>query len=108
MIHVGAINTKTDNKRVQMKLTHKDDLEALSYYQNFHKVANKDSHVPKYVQKLQRSLSCTFPIVSDMTQQTNIQTARGSDNGVSIPPHQKVFSFIFYGNSDFYDLPNAF
>lgn len=108
LIHVGALNAKSDNKRVQMKITHKDDLEALNYYQNFHKVANKDSHVPKYVQKLQRSLSCTFPIVSDMTQQTNIQTARGSDNGVSIPPHQKVFSFIFYGNSDFYDLPNAF
>ena len=58
LIHVGAINTKTDNKRVQMKLTYKDDLEALSYYQNFHKVANKDSYVPKYVQKL-NSLSCS-------------------------------------------------
>lgn len=108
LIHVGAINAKADNKRVQMKLTHQDDFETLSYYQNFHKVANKENHVPKYLQKIQRSLSCTFPIVSDMTQKTNIQTARGSDNGASIPPHQKVFSFIFYGNSDFYDLPNAF
>lgn len=108
LIHVGAMNTNPHNKRVQMKLTHKDDLEVLSYYQNFHKVANKENLVPKYMQKVQRSLSCTFPIVSDMTQQTNIQSSRGSDNGASIPSHQKVFSFIFYGNSDFYDLPNAF
>lgn len=108
LIHVGAMNTNPHNKRVQMKVTHKDDLETLGYYQNFHKVANKENLVPKYVQKVQRSLSCTFPIVSDMTQQTNIQSSRGSDNGVSIPAHQKVFSFIFYGNSDFYDLPNAF
>ena len=91
-----------------MKITHKDDFDTLNYYQNFHKVANQESHVPKHIQKLQRSLSCTFPVISDMTQNTNIQTSRGSDNGASIPPHQKVFSFIFYGNSNFYDLPNAF
>jgi hypothetical protein len=108
LIHVGALNFKKDHARIQMKLTHKDDIDALSYYQNFHKVANQDSHVPYYIQKMQRSLSCTFPFVSDMTQQTNIQTSKGSDNGAVIPTHQKVFSFIFYGNSDFYDLPNAF
>lgn len=108
LIHVGALNAKKDHSRVQMKLTHKDDIDALSFYQNFHKVANKDSHVPFHVQKLQRSLSCAFPFISDMTQETNIQTSRGSDNGAVIPIHQKVFSFIFYGNSDFYDLPNAF
>jgi|UniRef100_A0A6C0IJZ4 hypothetical protein len=108
LIHVGALNTKNDHTRIQMKITHKDDLSALSYYQNFHKVANKETHLPRYIQKVQRSLSCTFPIISDMTQKTNIETSRGSDNGVVIPPHQKVFSFIFYGNSDFYDLPNAF
>jgi len=108
LIHVGALNIKNDHVRIQMKITHKDDLQALSYYQNFHKVANKQSHVPKYMQKIQRSLSCTFPVVSDMTQTTNINSARGSDNGSAITPHQKVFSFIFYGNSDFYDLPNAF
>jgi len=108
LIHVGAMNAKSDNARIQMKITHKDDIDTLNYYQNFHKVANKESHVPKHIQKMQRSLSCAFPVISDMTQNTNIQTSRGSDNGASIPPHQKLFSFIFYGNSDFYDLPNAF
>jgi hypothetical protein len=108
LIHVGALNTKSDNARIQMKITHKEDIGTLNYYQDFHKVANKESHVPKPIQKIQRSLSCTFPIVSDITQNTNIETSRGSDNGVSIPLHQKLFSFIFYGNSDFYDLPNAF
>ena len=108
LIHVGALNIKNDHTRIQMKITHKNDLSALSYYQNFHKVANKETHVPRYIQKVQRSLSCAFPIVSDLTQKTNIETSRGSDNGAVIPPHQKVFSFIFYGNSDFYDLPNAF
>ena len=35
LIHVGTINDRDDNLRVQMKITHRDDLETLSYYQKY-------------------------------------------------------------------------
>lgn len=54
------------------------------------------------------NLSCMFPFVSNLTQSENINSSRGSDNGAKIGIFQKMFSYIFYGNSDFYDLPNAF
>ena len=49
-----------------------------------------------------------FPFFSDLTQRENINSSRGSINGIKIPWTQKIFSYLFYGNSDFYDLPNAF
>lgn len=44
----------------------------------------------------------------NLTQSENIRTARGSDNGVEVGILQKIFSYLFYGNKDYYDLPNAF
>ena len=32
LIHVGTINTKDNNLRIQLKVTHKDDIPYLSYY----------------------------------------------------------------------------
>jgi hypothetical protein len=49
-----------------------------------------------------------FPIFSNLTQKENIRSSRGSDNGVQIGWFQQLFSYLFYGNSNFYDLPNAF
>jgi ectoine hydroxylase-related dioxygenase (phytanoyl-CoA dioxygenase family) len=108
LIHVGCINKKDDNLRIQMKVSHKDDIETLGYYQNFNKILDKDNHLPVFLRKGQQQLSCMFPIFSNLTQNENIRTARGSDNGVEVGLPQKTFSYLFYGNSDFYDLPNAF
>jgi hypothetical protein len=49
-----------------------------------------------------------FPGISNLTQYENIRTSRGSDNGVDIGYLQQLFSYIFYGDSEFYDLPNVF
>ena len=108
LIHVGCINKKDDNLRIQLKVSHKDDLDILNYYQDFNKVLNKDNPLPQELRKAQRNLSCMFPIVSDFTQGENIRTARGSDNGIDVGRGQQWFSYMFYGNKDFYDLPNAF
>jgi hypothetical protein len=108
LIHVGTINANEDNLRIQLKVTHKDDIPYIMYYENFHKVLNEDNNIPQYLRKIQRNLSCTFPGISDMTQQKNIESARGSDNGANISIAQKMFSYLFYGNSKFYDLPNAY
>lgn len=108
LIHVGCINKKDDNLRIQMKITHKDDIEQIKYYQNYNKVLNTDNNLPVVIRKAQLRLSCALPYVSNLTQNTNIQSSRGSDNGAEIGLLQKVGSLLFYGDTDFYDLPNAF
>ena len=108
LIHVGCINKKDDNLRIQLKVSHKEDIDKLQYYQNFNKILNKDNNLPIFLRKGQRQFSCMFPIISNLTQNENIRTARGSTDGVEIGLPQKTFSYLFYGNPDFYDLPNAF
>jgi hypothetical protein len=108
LIHVGTINSKNDNLRIQMKVTHKEDIDTLSYYEDFNKVLNQDNTLPKGLLRFQKNVSCMFPYISNLTQSENISSARGSDNGAKVGYFQKLFSYFFYGNSNFYDLPNAF
>jgi hypothetical protein len=73
LIHVGTIHSfKNDHLRIQMKVSHKDDLEILSYYQNYNKVLKQENHLPSYIRKAQMNLSCMFPFVSNLTQKENI------------------------------------
>jgi len=109
LIHVGALNDRDDNLRIQLKVTHREDIEALSYYEDFHKVLNEDNRLPKPMRIAQKRMSCMVPIASNLTQYENIRTARGTAGGVqNIGIPQRMFSYAFYGNSEFYDLPNAF
>ena len=108
LIHVGSFNKKEDNVRIQMKVSNKEDIETLSYYENYNKVLNEDNVLPIELRRAQKRFSCMFPVLSNITQRENIRTARGSDNGVQIGYFQQMFSFLFYGNPKFYDLPNAF
>jgi len=104
LIHVGATNKKDDNLRLQLKITHKDDIEELSYYENYNKVLNQDNHLPKQLIALQKNASCMFPIVSNALQSENINATKSKTTS-SV---QQFFSSVFYGNSRFYDLQNAF
>lgn len=108
LVHVGALNSRHDNVRIQMKLTHKEDIPVLSYYQNFNKVLNKENNIPESVLLFQKNISCMFPYISNLNQKENIKTLRGTDNGIKIGWLQKIFSYLFYGDSNFYDSPNAF
>jgi hypothetical protein len=104
LIHVGATNKKDNNLRLQMKITHKEDIEALSYYQKYNKVLEKDNHLPKYIIKLQKNASCMFPVISTALQSENINATKSQTTS----SFQRFFSSLFYGNSRFYDLQNAF
>lgn len=107
LIHTGSFNKKPNNLRIQMKVSHKDDIKQLSYYQDFNKYVDKENNIPKPIKYLQKNLSCTYPVFSDLTQKTNINTSRGSsDKNVKIPLSQKIFSYLFYGDSNYYDLPD--
>jgi hypothetical protein len=109
IVHTGMINDyKEDHLRIQMKFTHCDDILKIAYYENFHKILNTEASLPTWLRKVHQSASCTFPIISDWTQGENIRTARGTDNGVDVGWIQRAFSSVFYGNADFYDLPNVF
>lgn len=104
LIHVGALNTKHDNLRIQLKITHKDDLNSLSYYENYNKVLNEDNNLPLFIRKSQRKLTCLFPAIADWTQNDNINATKKEENSIL----QNWFSYFFYGNTNFYNLKNVF
>lgn len=108
LIHVGTMNKKDDNLRIQLKITHKDDIINIPYFQNYNKILNQDNKIPKSIRKAQKRLTCAFPILSNFTQKNIIKSSRGSDNGANISLSQKIYSYLISGNSNFYDLPNAF
>lgn len=104
LIHVGALNSKNDHLRIQMKVTHKEDIPIISYYNNYNKILDEDNNLPFFVRKAQRKLSCLFPIISNLSQTEIQRTSNGKEIGIV----QKIFSSLFYGSSSFYNLPNAF
>ena len=108
LIHVGALNSKDDNLRIQMKVTHKEDIPRIPYYNNYNKILNEDNNMPFLIRKAQRKLSCLLPIVSNLTQKEIQRTSEGENGKEEIGIFQKIFSSLFYGNSSFYSLPNAF
>jgi len=66
IVHTGMINDhKEDHLRIQMKFTHREDIEKIAYYENFHKILNTEASLPTWLRKVHQSASCTFPIISD-------------------------------------------
>lgn len=108
LIHVGALNSRDDNLRIQMKITHKDDIPVMEYYNNYNKVLNEDNNMPFYVRKLQQKMSCMFPILSNYTQKEIQSSSEQSKTTQDVNVFQKIYSYVMYGNSNFYNLPNAF
>jgi hypothetical protein len=102
LVHVGAFNKKPDNIRIQLKVTHNDDRSILNYYDGYNKLADQDTKLPKELVKMQKNLTCIFPIISDLSQNENLSFAKNKKSNRKT----KLFSKIFYGNSNFYDLTN--
>jgi ectoine hydroxylase-related dioxygenase (phytanoyl-CoA dioxygenase family) len=92
LIHAGSMNEKEDNKRVQMKLTHKDDIEAIDYFQGYNKKLESENNNSQFFNTVQKHMSCQVPVVSDLFKSS------------AVKPMEKVFSSIFYGNENFYEL----
>lgn len=108
LIHVGALNSRDDNLRIQMKITHKEDLGAIDFYNNYNKILNENNNMPFYVRKMQQKISCMFPILSNYTQNEIQTTSEQAKTTKDISTIQKIYSYLVYGNSNFYNLPNAF
>lgn len=94
LIHAGSMNDKKDHRRIQMKLTHVDDIQAISFFENYKKKLDSENNNPEFVNKIQKHLSCQIPIISDLFKND------------AVKPVEKMFSKIFYGNENFYELKN--
>ena len=97
LIHSGSINKHNDNKRIQMKIVHKDDLETLDFLNNYHKVGDATKETSLQNTLFYRKLSCTLPGISDLTK-----------NGNALPPMlNSLYKKIVYGDEDNYKLKNV-
>lgn len=101
LVHAGTLGPKSDNVRIQLKVTHKDDLEAINFYQQYNKMADRDNTLPFPIKKFHQQMSCLAPVVADMTQ-SEVQDTE------NVSVSKKIFSKIVYGDSNFYDLNDAF
>jgi len=102
LLHAGTINDKDDHFRIQMKLTHKNDIQAISFYENYNKILNDENKLPKPIINFQRKLSCMIPFLSNFSQE-KIKKTKEID---SLDIFKKLYSLFFHGNDKFYDLPN--
>lgn len=104
LVHSGSLeNSEGNTRRIQVKITHKDDIEALSYYDGYHKIINShntNSDTSKWIQK---RVSCTLPILADLTQGSDKKYVKGD-----LSLWQKLFSKMAYSKANYYDLKNVF
>ena len=108
IIHAGSLNEgKPDALRIQMKFSHKDDLHLLDYYSNYNKILKEENTNPFYMKKIQQNASCMITTLADSNADV-IKNNKNVKNENDIPIQEKIFSYIFYGKSNFYKLPNAF
>ena len=103
LIHSGSLDSNDSNRRIQLKVSHKDDLEKLSFYDKYHKIINKKNTNSNISKRIQKHLSCQFPIFSDLTQGTDKSYIDGK-----LSPATKIFSQLFYSDKNFYKLQDAF
>lgn len=105
LVHSGGINDKNKNRRIQMKITHRDDYEKLKFYDNYFKIIDKPkpNTNSSFSKKVQKHITCQFPIFSDMTQGNDKEYISGDISSLG-----KVFSEYFYSDKDFYKLKDTF
>jgi len=107
LIHTGTINDREDNMRIQLKISHIDDHETLSFYQNYNKVLDKTNTRPKWVKNLQKHVSCQFPIIGTYSQNYDFNLVSGSSESPITQFIKSTYSKIMYGDESFYDLDTA-
>jgi hypothetical protein len=97
LIHSGSINDKDDNKRVQMKLIHKEDVGKIPEFDGYHKVADASKTNSRWYTKFVRDMSCTFTGMADITK-----------NGQGAPEWiKKLYKTLAYGGENKYSLKDV-
>lgn len=103
LVHCGSIGSENNNKRIQLKVSHSDDLDKLSFYQKYYKLLDKKNTNSNISKRIQKHFSCRFPIISDMTQGNDKKYISGNMSLIG-----KIYSKLFYSDKDYYKLKDAF
>ena len=95
LIHSGAINADNDNKRIQMKVTHRDDLENIGEFdKQYYRVGDASKDTSDKNTLFYRRMSCFLPGISDVTA-----------NGNNMPKFmKKLYKKLVYGGENKYEL----
>lgn len=95
LIHSGAINAKNDNKRIQMKVTHRDDLENIGEFnKQYYRVGDASKNTSDKNTLFYRRISCFLPGMADVTA-----------NGNRVPEVvKKLYKKLVYGGENKYEL----
>jgi hypothetical protein len=103
LIHAGSLESNKQNRRIQLKVTHKYDIKKLDYYNNYNKYLNKENNNSLTSKYLQKYMTCSLPILSDVNQELN-KSSGNTKNEPSIL--QKLYSYFFYSDANYYRLPD--
>lgn len=103
LVHSGSVDSKEKNRRIQLKISHRDDLDKLSFYQDYNKILDKKNNNSDISKRIQKHFSCRFPIISDMTQGKDKDYIKGDISWIT-----GIFSKLFYSDKNFYKLKTAF
>jgi hypothetical protein len=103
LVHSGSLSDNKDNRRIQLKVCHKEDEQKLKFYDNYHKILDKPNVNSAFSKKIQKQLTCAYPLFSDLTQGNNKNYISGK-----MSETEKIFSKMFYSDKDYYKLEDAF
>jgi ectoine hydroxylase-related dioxygenase (phytanoyl-CoA dioxygenase family) len=92
LIHSGSINENENNPRIQMKISHVDDLEVLKFYSKYNKILNSENNTSKPVKYIQKHISCQFPILSQLIKDYDFN--KDADNPIN--KHSKTVASGFF------------
>ena len=94
LIHAGSVINKTEsNPRIQMKFTHNDDRNVLSFYENYTKVIDDENHTSNIQKHFIKHTTCQHPFLFEF--------ANNVTNGMNFKP-PAWYTNLIYGNSNFF------
>ena len=84
LVHNGALNEKDNNMRIQLKISHKSDKDVLYFYNNYNKVLNSENKSPMILKKIQKHITCQFPIISHYVKEYDKNVVSDKSDGLSV------------------------
>ena len=69
-------------------------------------IINESNIMPIPIQKIQQNISCALPILSNYMQSDIKNTTKYTQDS-DIPLHHQLYSLLFYGKSNYYNLKNV-
>jgi|UniRef100_A0A6C0H1Q4 hypothetical protein len=92
LVHNGSLNEDDKHMRIQMKVSHRSDLKTLGFYNKYNKILNVDSNDTMIFKRLQKHVTCQFPILSNYIKQYDKNNA---DNNTQNESTSSFFSSLF-------------